>query len=570
MVVLGGLTLAEDLFGLQLGIDQLIVSDPVAVETANPGRMSPASSLNFLVLGVALLSLKARSSRFAAWAHWLVLPPLFLSALAIVGYAYGVEFLYRVSIFSAVALHTALAFLILTLAILAADTKHGFALIAASDTAGGVTARWLLPIIPVALFFLGWIQLKGEQAGLYDFQFGLALMVLMSSAICVTAVAWATNILHNTDVIRKVAETKVLSLNAALELQRSEEQFRMLVRGVKDYAIFMLDPKGNVISWNEGAERIKGYKADEIIGKNFAVFYTPEELATGKPAGELIQADVEGKFEEEGWRLRKDGSRFWANVLITPVRHENGGLRGFSKVTRDDTERKNTEQRLKESEIRYRLLADNSIDMILLMRRDGTRLYASPACRTLLGYEPSEMLALSTRDAIHPEDFPMVFERLANGENELETLTYRMRRKDGSYVWVESVVKAIAEEPGRPLERLLVVRNIEQRVAAEQRVKDSEARYRLLADHSTDMVFQLDANLVRRYVSPACREILGYEPEELIGLEIRNMLHPDDADRVTQLMQSVLDGSADRQSIISRVRHRDQRWIWVEVSLRVP
>ncbi len=92
VVVLGGLTLAEDLFGLQLGIDQLIVSDPVAVETANPGRMSPASSLNFLLLGVALLSLKARSSRFAAWAHWLVLPPLFLSALAIVGYAYGVEF----------------------------------------------------------------------------------------------------------------------------------------------------------------------------------------------------------------------------------------------------------------------------------------------------------------------------------------------------------------------------------------------------------------------------------------------------------------------------------------------
>ncbi len=467
------------------------------------------------------------------------------------------------------ALHTALAFLILTLAILAADTKHGFALIAASDTAGGVTARWLLPIIPVALFFLGWIRLKGEQAGLYDFQFGLALMVLMSSVGCMTAVAWATNVLHNTDVTRKIAETKVLSLNAALELQRSEERFRMLVRGVKDYAIFMLDPKGNVISWNEGAERIKGYKADEIIGKNFAVFYTPEELATGKPAGELIQADVEGKFEEEGWRLRKDGSRFWANVLITPVRHENGELRGFSKVTRDDTERKNTEQRLKESEIRYRLLADNSIDMILLMRRDGTRLYASPACRTLLGYEPAEMLALSTRDAIHPEDFSMVFERLANGENELETLTYRMRRKDGSYVWVESVVKAIAEEPGRPLERLLVVRNIEQRVAAEQRVKDSEARYRLLADHSTDMVFQLDANLVRRYVSPACREILGYEPEELIGLEIRNMLHPDDADRVTQLMQSVLDGRADRQSIISRVRHRDQRWIWVEVSLRV-
>ena len=241
----------------------------------------------------------------------------------------------------------------------------------------------------------------------------------------------------------------------------------------------------------------------------------------------------------------------------------------FSKVTRDVTERKNTEQRLKESEIRYRLLADNSIDMILLMRRDGTRLYASPACRTLLGYEPVEMLALSTREAIHPDDFPMVLEHLTNCENDLETLRYRMRRKDGSYVWVESVVKAIAEEPGQPLERLLVVRNIERRIATEQRVKDSEARYRLLADHSTDMVCQLDVNLVRRYVSPACREIFGYEPDELIGVELGSLFHPDDADRVKQLMQSALNGDVDRLSVIHRTRHRDLRWIWVEARLRV-
>ena len=148
----------------------------------------------------------------------------------------------------------------------------------------------------------------------------------------------------------------------------------------------------------------------------------------------------------------------------------------------------------------------------------------------------------------------MVFERLANGENELETLTYRMRRKDGSYVWVESVVKAIAEEPGRPLERLLVVRNIEQRVAAEQRVKDSEARYRLLADHSTDMVFRLDANLVRRYVSPACREIIGYEPEELIGRVPVNLSHPDDAERVADTLRSLLDGRAERRTLVNRIQ----------------
>src|SRR6202035_4251608 len=145
---------------------------------------------------------------------------------------------------------------------------------------------------------------------------------------------------------------------------------------------------------------------------------------------------------------------------------------------------------------------------------------------------------------------------------------YRIRRRDGNYVWVESVVKTIAEEPGQPLQRLLVVRNVEQRIEAEQRVKESEARYRLLADHSTDMVFQLDVNLVRRYVSPACREILGYEPEEMIGHDRLSIAHPEDAPRLSLVFQTLLGGRADRQSIVLRVRHRDERWIWVEAQLR--
>lgn len=119
-------------------------------------------------------------------------------------------------------------------------------------------------------------------------------------------------------------------------------------RGVKDYAIFLLDPQGLVVSWNEGAERIKGYKAREIIGQHFSCFYTAEDLAKGKPEHELIEARTEGKFEEEGWRLRRDNSRFWASVLITPLWDEMGELRGFGKVTRDITARRSAEALLAE------------------------------------------------------------------------------------------------------------------------------------------------------------------------------------------------------------------------------
>src|SRR5882757_4552378 len=123
-----------------------------------------------------------------------------------------------------------------------------------------------------------------------------------------------------------------------------DARFRLLVESVKDYAIFMLDPTGHVATWNEGAERIKGYKADEIIGKHFSIFYPPEDVAAGKTERELEVAIRDGRFEEEGWRVCKDGGRIWANVTITALHNLDGGLIGFAKVTRDLTERRRTEE----------------------------------------------------------------------------------------------------------------------------------------------------------------------------------------------------------------------------------
>jgi PAS domain S-box-containing protein len=128
-------------------------------------------------------------------------------------------------------------------------------------------------------------------------------------------------------------------------LRESEERFRLLVQGVRDYAIFMLDPTGHITTWNAGAERIKGYTSDEIIGKHFSIFYTPEDLESGKPARELVIATRTGVYEEEGWRLRKDGTRFWANVVITALYKPDGSLAGFAKVTRDLTERRAAQER---------------------------------------------------------------------------------------------------------------------------------------------------------------------------------------------------------------------------------
>jgi diguanylate cyclase (GGDEF)-like protein len=224
LVALGGLSIAEHLFGLDLGIDLHIASAQLQIplaqaeaHRAHPGRLSVTTSLYVVFQGLALLMLKARRPNLAACAHWLVVPPLLASGLAVLGYAYGASSLYAVRPYGTIAAHTAVSFLVLSLCVLAADSTHGFTSIAISDTSGGIVTRRLLPTIPIMIFVLGLVRMKGQELGLYDTEFGSALMVLMSTAFCVIAVAWTATTLHKVDLVRKLIETENLSLNSGLE-----------------------------------------------------------------------------------------------------------------------------------------------------------------------------------------------------------------------------------------------------------------------------------------------------------------------------------------------------------------
>ncbi|HEV7282878.1 MAG TPA: PAS domain S-box protein [Pirellulaceae bacterium] len=152
-----------------------------------------------------------------------------------------------------------------------------------------------------------------------------------------------------------------------LGLLQEAEQFQRIVADVKDYAIFLLDAGGRVITWNAGAQEIKGYEASEIVGQHFSRFYPQEAIARAWPQHELDVAVREGRFEDEGWRLRKDGRLFWANVVITALRDPAGRVRGFSKITRDLTERKKHEEELRQSEERIRLMIESVRDYAIFM-----------------------------------------------------------------------------------------------------------------------------------------------------------------------------------------------------------
>ena len=235
VATLGFLTLAESLFSLDLGIDELLVTDRAGFASF-PGRMSPVTALNFLLIGLSLFALKAPQGYLAATANWLAAGPLFLAALTLVGFAYGVISLYQLGPFNSIALPTALSFFVLALSVLAANPSRGIGFLFVSDTAGGVVTRRLLPTVPFALFVLGWLRLTGQQAGYYDTAFGLALMVVVNILVSVFAISSTALTLQKVDLKRKGAEAAVVALNIGLE-RRVEERTRELEKVSADLKV---------------------------------------------------------------------------------------------------------------------------------------------------------------------------------------------------------------------------------------------------------------------------------------------------------------------------------------------
>lgn len=186
------------------------------------------------------------------------------------------------------------------------------------------------------------------------------------------------------------------AMHRAEQTQRdSEMTWRLLVEKIRDYEIFLLDPEGRVLSWNVGAERSKGYSPEEIIGKHHSVFFTHKDIAAGLPEKELRLASIDGSFENEGWRIRKDGSKFWALAVTTALRDEEGNLRGFAKVVRDITDRKMAEEALRESEAQYRIITDSASDMIITIDEQSTIQFVNSASEKIFGYSPSELIGQS-------------------------------------------------------------------------------------------------------------------------------------------------------------------------------
>jgi PAS domain S-box-containing protein len=286
-----------------------------------------------------------------------------------------------------------------------------------------------------------------------------------------------------------------------------DNRFRLLVSQVTDYAIFLLAPTGHVRTWNAGAERIKGYRPEEIVGEHFSKFYPSQDR--WKCEIELEGARATGRFEDEGWRVRKDGSRFWANVVITCIRNPDGEIAGFGKVTRDLTERRRAEEFLKASEERFRLLVENVKDYALFMLDPrGTVVTWNSGAERIKGYTANEIIGEH-----FSRFYPGGDERAAKCQMELDTATHVGRfedegirvRKDGSRFWANVIITALRDETGKLVGFAKVTRDLTERKAAEeQRLRLGELareRIRALSELAENLAATLSVEEVGRAVT---------------------------------------------------------------------
>ena len=356
------------------------------------------------------------------------------------------------------------------------------------------------------------------------------------------------------------------------DLRDGLEDIGLWVAGVRDYAMLTLDAAGQVVGWNAGAERIKGYRSAEIIGRSFEVFYPPDEAERGVPARHLADAAAAGHVEYEGWRVRKDGSRFWADVVLTAIFTPDGALRGYGKVTRDATARRNAERALHDSQEHFELLTTSVSDYAILMLDLAGRVVSwNAGAERIKGYAAEEIIGRSF-EAFYPpgevargEPARHLADAAAAGHVEYEG--WRLR-KDGSRFWADVVLTALFDDTGALRGYGKVTHDATDRLSAKQALRESEEHFALMVASVRDYaILMLDP--VGRVVSwnAGAERIKGYSADQIVGRSFAVFYPPEEVERgepARHLAEAASAGHVEYEGW--RVRQDGSRF-WADVVL---
>ena len=335
---------------------------------------------------------------------------------------------------------------------------------------------------------------------------------------------------------------------ASFDDHLADRRFELLVQSVTDYAIYMLDPQGRIVTWNPGAERFKGYSADEIIGEHFSRFFTSEDREAQLPGRALEIAGREGRFEAEGWRIRKDGTRFWANAVLDPIRAEDGSLIGFAKITRDITEKRRLERATYESQLQFRMLVQGVRDYaIYMLDRDGNVTSWNSGARAIKGYQDTEIIGhhfsrfYTEKDRAQGKPAAALAAALRDGKFEAEA---QRVRKDGSLFWAHVLIDPIYNDAGEHVGFAKITRDVSDRKRGEEELQLAQAA--LLQSQKLQALGELAGGIAHDFnnlmtVIRGSTDFLLKQPD--LPAEKRNRyLHVmlETADRATSLTSQLL------------------------------
>ncbi len=346
----------------------------------------------------------------------------------------------------------------------------------------------------------------------------------------------------------------------------AEDRYRLLVDSVTDYALYMLDPDGIVVSWNSGAQRLKGYTEQEIVGQHFSRFYPEADIRNGMPARTLQTARTEGRFEAEGWRVRKSGERFWAHVIVDPILSSTRHLLGFAKVTRDLSERRVAEESLRRSEEQFRLLVQGVTDYaIYMLDPHGIVTSWNSGAQRIKGYSPDEVIGTHFsrfyREKDRERGQPAIALATAAAEGRFESEGWRVR-KDGTEFWANVVVDPIRDASGEIIGFAKITRDVTEKREAQLALE--RAREALFQSQKLDAIGQLTGGVAHDF-----NNLLMVV---LTSLELIRRRIPDDEmlrRLVNNAMQGARRGATLTQRMLAFARRQELKPVAVDVSALV-
>lgn len=563
-LLISGLTLASYIFNFDNRIDELFMRDD-NITYAYPGRMAHATAFCFFILALGLLLVDSKKQGIKQVAQYGFHLVTLIAVVATLGYILGIPNFYKLSFVTTVALHTSILFFFISIAAAKINPKLGITKLFIGQSTGAIMARNLYPLLCVLVVVLSILRILTHQYGIFSVEFGIAMFALSFILVGLFIVAITAKQLNGIDVRRIKAENELKILNNTLEkqvqerthsLKRSLEELsfeqqrhQQMILEIQDYAVYRLDVFGNIESWNSGAQKIKGYTADEVIGKNFAIFYTKEDIAQGLPQALILEAMRTGNAHHVGWRIKKDKSRFWAKVSLSAIHNAEHEVIGFSKVTHDLTSEAKSAKKI--SDLTDRLLLAANASKIGIWEWDIHNDILLWDERMFLLYGMNRSLFSADFDGwkkcILPEDqtnFAERIEQTLQKDNEFDHV-FGIMWPNGSIHYLKTTAIVKRDESGKPVHMIGTGMDVTFEKNAQNELIASNERGEKFIEAAPSAIAMFDTNLC--YIAASNKWLEDYN---LVGQTILGRSHyeifPEIGEDWKTIHQKCLKGHIDR------------------------